>query len=133
MKKGRERQRLFFFQAEDGIRDADVTGVQTCALPIFNRIFDYARQETVDAIWITGGNPRLGRGRQENRSLAVQLRPFGDQRLTLNLGYREQVATGGVIPFPELTPAIEAAFPERVTRDPAGRLISVDARPINLE
>src|SRR5215813_1663166 len=25
---------LFFFQAEDGIRDADVTGVQTCALPI---------------------------------------------------------------------------------------------------
>src|SRR5690554_5651057 len=26
---------FFFFQAEDGIRDADVTGVQTCALPIF--------------------------------------------------------------------------------------------------
>ena len=24
-----------FFQAEDGIRDADVTGVQTCALPIY--------------------------------------------------------------------------------------------------
>src|SRR5207245_6159050 len=24
----------FFFQAEDGIRDATVTGVQTCALPI---------------------------------------------------------------------------------------------------
>src|SRR2546423_3707632 len=26
--------RLFFFQAEDGIRDKLVTGVQTCALPI---------------------------------------------------------------------------------------------------
>src|SRR5207245_6449820 len=25
---------IFFFQAEDGIRDATVTGVQTCALPI---------------------------------------------------------------------------------------------------
>src|SRR5690606_40069382 len=25
---------LFFFQAEDGIRDFHVTGVQTCALPI---------------------------------------------------------------------------------------------------
>ena len=24
----------FFFQAEDGIRDYEVTGVQTCALPI---------------------------------------------------------------------------------------------------
>src|SRR2546421_1690339 len=27
--------RLFFFQAEDGIRDLIVTGVQTCALPIY--------------------------------------------------------------------------------------------------
>src|SRR5947208_11985953 len=27
---------VFFFQAEDGIRDDLVTGVQTCALPIFN-------------------------------------------------------------------------------------------------
>src|SRR5256884_6948824 len=26
--------RFFFFQAEDGIRDVAVTGVQTCALPI---------------------------------------------------------------------------------------------------
>src|SRR5690625_6978945 len=26
--------RFFFFQAEDGIRDGHVTGVQTCALPI---------------------------------------------------------------------------------------------------
>src|SRR2546430_10224023 len=26
--------RFFFFQAEDGIRDLTVTGVQTCALPI---------------------------------------------------------------------------------------------------
>src|SRR5256885_9650189 len=29
---------FFFFQAEDGIRDYKVTGVQTCALPIFARI-----------------------------------------------------------------------------------------------
>ena len=26
--------KIFFFQAEDGIRDIGVTGVQTCALPI---------------------------------------------------------------------------------------------------
>src|SRR3712207_7402966 len=35
---GRQPQRLrllFFFQAEDGIRDIGVTGVQTCALPIY--------------------------------------------------------------------------------------------------
>src|SRR5207248_7758429 len=28
----------FFFQAEDGIRDRTVTGVQTCALPILERV-----------------------------------------------------------------------------------------------
>src|SRR5690606_39743134 len=30
----------FFFQAEDGIRDFHVTGVQTCALPIYGRALD---------------------------------------------------------------------------------------------
>src|SRR5690554_7357261 len=36
---------FFFFQAEDGIRDADVTGVQTCALPIYI-------DRTLTTIWI---------------------------------------------------------------------------------
>src|SRR5438105_14998368 len=34
---GSEQRQLFFFQAEDGIRDPLVTGVQTCALPILSR------------------------------------------------------------------------------------------------
>src|SRR5689334_25198875 len=37
---------FFFFQAEDGIRDGTVTGVQTCALPIFaykNGMDDFQR------------------------------------------------------------------------------------------
>src|SRR3712207_7997953 len=34
---------FFFFQAEDGIRDIGVTGVQTCALPIFT---NYVMLET---------------------------------------------------------------------------------------
>ena len=29
---------FFFFQAEDGIRDIGVTGVQTCALPIYQQL-----------------------------------------------------------------------------------------------
>src|SRR6266446_7074141 len=31
----RKLEYIFFFQAEDGIRDYKVTGVQTCALPIY--------------------------------------------------------------------------------------------------
>src|SRR5207245_5927410 len=34
---------FFFFQAEDGIRDATVTGVQTCALPIFGEVLQIRR------------------------------------------------------------------------------------------
>src|SRR5690554_7477795 len=33
--RGAAARRPFFVRAEDGIRGADVTGVQTCALPIF--------------------------------------------------------------------------------------------------
>src|SRR5205085_1454629 len=37
---------FFFFQAEDGIRDLTVTGVQTCALPIWSKI-DGTRESMV--------------------------------------------------------------------------------------
>src|SRR5690625_2297724 len=46
--------RSFFFQAEDGIRDGHVTGVQTCALPI-----SVTAQSFVDA-WNYGANGANG-------------------------------------------------------------------------
>src|SRR3712207_7679010 len=33
---------FFFFQAEDGIRDIGVTGVQTCALPIYDSLIHHS-------------------------------------------------------------------------------------------
>lgn len=96
------------------------------------RIFDYARQEVAEPVWITGGNPDLAGGSRQNLSLGALVRPLGSQLLTVNVGYRQSVAKGGLASFPELTPAIEAAFPERVTRDAEGRLVMVDARPINI-
>src|SRR3712207_6966813 len=42
---------LFFFQAEDGIRDIGVTGVQTCALPILlSRQGDFDGATLADAV-----------------------------------------------------------------------------------
>src|SRR3989475_9901051 len=38
---------FFFFQAEDGIRDLTVTGVQTCALPIFNKLYARAGRPSI--------------------------------------------------------------------------------------
>src|SRR5206468_8356543 len=49
---------FFFFQAEDGIRDLIVTGVQTCALPIYS--FSYTQLTTHSgglgplAFWLFG-------------------------------------------------------------------------------
>src|SRR3712207_9388080 len=39
---------FFFFQAEDGIRDIGVTGVQTCALPIWRVMLDAAATADID-------------------------------------------------------------------------------------
>src|SRR3712207_7815673 len=61
---------FFFFQAEDGIRDIGVTGVQTCALPI----------SSAPIRFITGGISRTASksgtiARRTNRPLAsVQIR-----------------------------------------------------------
>ena len=98
-----------------------------------NRIFDYVRQEFAEPTWTTGGNPLLERGSQAGVSLSMMVKPFSSHELTLNFTYRQFVATDSPAAFPELTPAIEAAFPERITRDIAGRLLAVDARPINIE
>src|SRR5207249_5578447 len=38
---------FFFFQAEDGIRDRNVTGVQTCALPIYRCCIGMSPTETL--------------------------------------------------------------------------------------
>src|SRR5207245_4588470 len=47
----RQSLSFFFFQAEDGIRDATVTGVQTCALPIsyYERCFQWDPNTQYDA------------------------------------------------------------------------------------
>src|SRR6266704_4166474 len=63
-------QVIFFFQAEDGIRDRNVTGVQTCALPISGS----ARRPA-------GGRGRIrsvprprGRSRSEERRVGKECR-----------------------------------------------------------
>src|SRR5690606_37170554 len=48
---------FFFFQAEDGIRDFHVTGVQTCALPILSPGDSPATAETPCAVRSSAGPP----------------------------------------------------------------------------
>src|SRR5438046_10635364 len=73
---------FFFFQAEDGIRDWSVTGVQTCALPISHR------RGAVDAWHVhSTGRERVGlrgpTGRDEpgDRRAAGELRRSEERRV----------------------------------------------------
>src|SRR6266542_5224540 len=85
---------FFFFQAEDGIRDATVTGVQTCALPISMPCFDRgiaifgelgARWEMADARAARGMAYRnLGRLDQAEEDLRFAIRTaeeLGDRQI----------------------------------------------------
>src|SRR5690606_39780155 len=56
----------FFFQAEDGIRDFHVTGVQTCALPIL-------REVGLGYITLERGTPSLSAGEARRLRLASLL------------------------------------------------------------
>src|SRR5215203_7210873 len=65
---------FFFFQAEDGIRDIGVTGVQTCALPICHSI-DHDRRQRGPA-GRPGARSDHGRwnGRSEERRVGKECR-----------------------------------------------------------
>src|SRR5256885_15811988 len=68
---------FFFFQAEDGIRDYKVTGVQTCALPIV--IVGYLLQ--IAAELKTAGSAEAAALRRRTSRLIRTLKPETLQRL----------------------------------------------------
>src|SRR5688500_20403143 len=64
----------FFFQAEDGIRDYKVTGVQTCALPIYSSrlVPGIARRLMVAVPSLNGGRKLVPRKRSEERRVGKE-------------------------------------------------------------
>src|SRR5207245_7946758 len=74
---------VFFFQAEDGIRDANVTGVQTCALPIWKILRDRLWHAWVPASRIGGECVRVARtwtAEHHVRRSVIQHRRIADVR-----------------------------------------------------
>ena len=60
---------FFFFQAEDGIRDDLVTGVQTCALPISAATRNGQNKKRGAAAARIGKYKKRGRCRNKNRAV----------------------------------------------------------------
>ena len=94
-------------------------------------VFDLTRGENVFVNRITGGNPNLAAEQRRDFKFSVNYR-FGENPEFRLLGeYVRNRSQNVSSAFPLLTPEIEAAFPDRVTRDTAGNLVSIDARPVN--
>src|SRR5438034_10391770 len=83
--------RFFFFQAEDGIRDHCVTGVQTCALPICIVYRDRLVLEKGSSRFENAGNYQV-------EALSLRIRPDGE-----NTTGRVSVSKAGVVEVAALT------------------------------
>src|SRR2546430_6859776 len=59
---------FFFFQAEDGIRDLTVTGVQTCALPICSYFRRFESNYYLQQTWHESSREAGGENRHNYRS-----------------------------------------------------------------
>src|SRR5437016_6392397 len=94
---------FFFFQAEDGIRDWSVTGVQTCALPISFLDSNAKRKDADDQPFVWGeGDDDIGLfdeiDRESEKRLLAEAQEWRAKRYDAGLGWRSEerrVGEGG--------------------------------------
>ena len=93
-------------------------------------VFDFSRGETALVTVTSGGNPDLLAETQRDWKFSANWKlPIGGNH-RLNIEYVRNRSDNVSQGFPALTDAIEAAFPDRVTRDGAGQLIALDRRAV---
>src|SRR5438876_5918842 len=104
---------FFFFQAEDGIRDGRVTGVQTCALPILVVPEDaVVPAEGSSFVWVVAA------GKVDRRKVNLGVRTPGFVEVTDGVKAGEQVVTGGLemlAPGAPVTPRVVERKPAATT------------------
>src|SRR5207302_6694002 len=76
---------FFFFQAEDGIRDFHVTGVQTCALPILHDVRRAGRRT---------GDPYRRRTCRRRHAASAPAGVLGSARIAMRLLHAGHAADG---------------------------------------
>ena len=86
---------FFFFQAEDGIRDSPVTGVQTCALPISGNTTGAAKtsNSTLSLYWRNYG---LGFNQMSYKSTSSDDNEYNMQNSSIELSYTTDFSFRGV-------------------------------------
>lgn len=121
------------FTEEEGAPSSQQLGNPTITTPNV-RVFDFVCGESVDITRIDGGNRGLIADNRSVMKLGLNVRPLKDADLTLNVDYNKSTIRNPIASFPTATAEIEAAFPDRFTRDVAtGQLLRIDNRPINFQ
>jgi hypothetical protein len=115
---------------EEGAPTVEQLGAPLVVTPNV-RTFDFSRREAVDITRIFGGNPALRADDRRLFKLGLNAKPFTKTDLTLAIDYLKTRIDHPIASFPIATPASEAAFPERFARDADGRLLRIDATPLN--
>lgn len=95
-------------------------------------VFDFTTGQSVLATVATGGNPSLAAETQADWKFSANWELPFVENTRLQLDYAVNRSNDVTASSPGLTPAFEAAFPDRVRRDGAGQLIELDRRPITL-
>ncbi|MES2492706.1 MAG: TonB-dependent receptor [Pseudomonadota bacterium] len=113
-------------QAAPSLADLGNPQVLTYNVPVY----DFTRGESVLVTLTSGGNLGLARQTQRDVKLAVNWELPVLKNSNLIVEYFRNNSNNVTASFPLLTPGIEAAFPGRVSRDAAGRLIAIDQRPV---
>ena len=124
------------FQASYIVEDAapGLTDLGNPLLQTFNvPVYDFTRGETALVTVMTGGNPDLKKEKQRDIKVSATWQLPFLSRSNFMVEYFRNSSNDVTSSFPVLTPAIEAAFPDRVIRDESGRLVSVDRRPVTYD
>lgn len=100
-------------------------------------VFDFATNQSVTVSRVEGGNSGLANDRRRTLRAGVNVKPIGRDggptRLTVNANWVRTHIDDPISNFPVITPALEAAFPERFTRNAEGNLTAFDSRPLNFD
>ena len=97
-----------------------------------SRVFDFATGQTVLVNAITGGNPNLSADQRNVVKLSGNWQPFKNTDLKFRVDYVHQTIAHPISNL-TVTPGLEAAYPSRFVRNMAGKLVSVDLRPVNFQ
>ena len=123
---------ILSFASEEAAPSIAQLGDPLVAIPN-QRIFDFARGESVTVTRLEGGNPDLDPEERRFWRMGLRLEPFDAHDVSLNLDFLDSTTDSPIIGFPTPTEEIEAAFGDRFERDANGELLSLDARPLNVQ